>query len=98
MVVVDTKTAQIKCINKNPRLDPYHRITHVGGYTDRQWKITLDDAIGMIERREWAFYVDRPLGDRVWVRVAVSRHGNKYLRTDADDDAPNNLLSLPECP
>ncbi|NKM63098.1 DUF3892 domain-containing protein [Rhizobium leguminosarum bv. viciae] len=91
-------TAQIKCINKNPRNDIYHAITHVGGFTDKQWKLTLDDAIGKIERREWAFYVDRPRGDRVWVEVAVSRFGNKYLKTDADGDEPNNLLSLPECP
>lgn len=91
-------TAQIKCINKNPRNDIYHAITHVGGFTDRPWKLTLDDAIGKIERREWEFYVERPQGDRVWVEVAVSRFGNKYLKTDADGDAPNNLLSLPECP
>ncbi|MBX4895432.1 MULTISPECIES: DUF3892 domain-containing protein [Rhizobium] len=91
-------TAQIKCINKNPRNDIYHAITHVGGFTDRQWKLTLDDAISKIERGEWAFYVDRPRGDRVWVEVAVSRFGNKYLKTDADGDEPNNLLSLPECP
>ncbi|MBX5217866.1 DUF3892 domain-containing protein [Rhizobium sp. NLR9a] len=91
-------TAQIKCINKNPRNDIYHAITHVGGFTDRQWKLTLDDAISKIERGEWAFYIDRPRGDRVWVEVAVSRFGNKYLKTDADGDEPNNLLSLPECP
>lgn len=93
-----TSTAQIKCINKDPRLDPYHAITHVGGYATSQWKLTLADAIGRIERQEWQFYVERPSGDRVWVRVATSRYGNKYLKTDADGDEPNNLLSLPECP
>lgn len=91
-------TAQIKCINKNPRLDPYHAITHVGGYANKQWKLTLDEAIGMIQRKEWQFYVERPRGDRVWVVVAKSRYGNLYLKTDADGDEPNNLLSLPECP
>ena len=30
--------------------------------------------------------------------VAVSRFGNKYIKTEADGDQPNNLLSLPECP
>jgi hypothetical protein len=92
------KTAQIKCINKIPRADPYRAITHVGGYVTSQWKLTLADAIGKIERGEWTFYVEQPPGDRVWVEVAVSRHGNKYLKTDADGDEPNNLLSLPECP
>ncbi|WP_414322894.1 DUF3892 domain-containing protein [Xanthomonas campestris] len=30
--------------------------------------------------------------------VATSRSGRKYLRTTADHDTPDNLLSLPECP
>lgn len=43
------------------------------------------------------FYVsvqNRP----VKVIVAVSKYGNKYLKTEADGEEPNNLLSLPECP
>jgi hypothetical protein len=96
--IAAVKTAQIKCINKDPRLDPYRRITHVGGYATSQWKLTVAEAIQLIERREWRFFVERPRGDRVWVVVAVSKYGNKYLRTEADGDEPNNLLSLPECP
>jgi hypothetical protein len=37
-------------------------------------------------------------GRPVRVIVAVSRFGNKYLKTEADGAEPNNLLSLPECP
>lgn len=96
MSTVTTKTAQIKCINKNPREDRYNSITHVGGYVNEQWKITKDDAIGMIERREWSFYTMAG-AHRVWVVVAV-RNGRKYLKTEADHDTPDNLLSLPECP
>lgn len=92
------KTAQIKCINKSDRDNPHERITHVGGYTDKHWKITQQEAILYIESGEWRFYVERPEGDAVWVMVAVSRYGNKYLKTEADGDQPNNLLSLPECP
>lgn len=88
--------AQIKCINKNPREDRYHSITHVGGYADRRWKITKEDAIGKIERGEWNFYTQAN-GHRVNVIVA-SRNGRKYLKTEADRDTPDNLLSLPECP
>ncbi|MDD5382312.1 MAG: DUF3892 domain-containing protein, partial [Candidatus Margulisbacteria bacterium] len=29
--------------------------------------------------------------------VAI-RSGRKYLKTEADGEAPNNLLSLPTCP
>lgn len=90
------QSTQIKCINKNPREDRHHSITHVGGYTDRQWKITKEDAIGMIERGEWSFYTIAN-GHRRDVIVA-SRNGRKYLKTTADSDTPDNLLSLPECP
>lgn len=37
-------------------------------------------------------------GRAVDIIVAVSRFGNKYIKTEADGDQPNNLLSLPECP
>tara|TARA_R110000787_G_scaffold42533_1_gene104565 strand:+ start:255 stop:536 length:282 start_codon:yes stop_codon:yes gene_type:complete len=92
-----TQTAQIKCINKTNRASAWERISHVGGFAQNQWKLTLDDAIGKIERGEWKFYVSVG-GDSVWVDVAVSASGNKYLKTRPDGDMPNNLLSLPECP
>lgn len=91
------KTAQITCINKVPRNDPNESITHVGGFITSAWKLTLDDAIGKIERGEWNFYVHVG-GKSVWVVVATSRAGNKYLKTEADSSTSNNLLSLQECP
>ena len=91
-----TKTAQVKCINKDPRYDPYNRITHIGGFADSQWKLTLDEAIGMIERREWEFYT--LVGGHRRTIIVATRNGRKYLKTDADYDTPDNLLSLPECP
>ena len=90
------QSAQIKCINKNPREDRHHAITHVGGFTTERWKITAQDAIGKIERGEWAFYTIAN-GHRADVIVAT-RLGRKYLKTTADYDTPDNLLSLPECP
>lgn len=90
-------TAQITCINKIPRNDPNESITHVGGRGSQgPWRLTLADAIGKIERKEWQFYV-AVNGKSVWVVVATSRAGNKYLRTEADNSTTNNLLSLPEC-
>lgn len=96
MTTTTTQTAQIRCINKDPREDRYHAITHVGGYGTSQWKLTLDGAIGLIERREWEFYT-MANGHRADVIVAM-RNGRKYLKTTADYDTPDNLLSLAECP
>lgn len=90
-------TVQVKCINKDDRYNPYERITHIGGYTDKQWKITLAAAIKYIETDEWGFYVNVN-GERAWIVVAISPYGNKYLKTQPDRSEPNNLLSLPECP
>lgn len=93
------KVIEIKCINKLDRPNPHERITHVGGYSDKQWKITQQEAIDFIESDQWKFWVKPPAAkESVWVVVAISRYGNKYLKTENDGEDQNNLLSLPECP
>lgn len=93
------KTQTILCINKDDRDDPYTSITHVGGTNSdgARWKQTQDRTISDIESGEWVFYTNVG-GSRVKVIVAVSRYGNKYIKTEADGEGENNLLSLPECP
>lgn len=83
---------QITCINKNDRQNKHERITHVGG---DGWKITQQKAISNIESGDESYYVNQG-GKKVNVIVAT-RNGTKYLKTEADGDDPNNLLSLPEC-
>jgi hypothetical protein len=94
-----TDNVEVKCINKSNRSDPHERIINIGGVNPggSRWKLSQADAIARIEGGQWSFYVTRG-GRTVRVIVAVSRFGNKYLKTEADGEQPDNLLSLPECP
>jgi hypothetical protein len=92
------ESAQVSCINKTNRYDAHDRIHSIGGVAGgKRWKLSQQAAIVEIEAGRWAFYVSQG-GNIVWVVVAVSRFGHKYLKTEADGEQPNNLLSLPECP
>jgi len=86
---------EVTCISKSDRDNAWERITRFGG---PGWRMTQAEMIAAIEQKTYGeFYVDRPRGDRVNLIVAVSQHGNKYVKTEADGVQPNNLLSLPEC-
>jgi hypothetical protein len=89
---------QISCVTKSDRFNPHERITHIGGRNPdgSAWKLTQEQAIQGVERDEWRFYT-LVRGEHADVIVAVSRFGNKYLKTVADGEQPDNLLSLPEC-
>ncbi len=89
---------EIKCINKTDRYNAHERIRAVGGVNPNgtAWKLSQENAIAGMEARQWEFFV-RVDGRMVDVTVAMSRYGNKYLKTTADGEQPNNLLSLYEC-
>ncbi len=94
-----TARVQIKCINKSDRTNPHERIISVGGVNPngKRWKLSQEKAIRGIEDGSYDFYVSVD-GKSVGVVVAISQHGNKYIKTKADGEGQNNLLSLPECP
>lgn len=89
---------QITCIIPDGA-DSDRRIDSVGGATGGAggggWCIKLDAAIKGIEEGKWRFWTIAN-GKSVWVIIA-KRNGKKYLKTEADGDEPNNLLSLPRC-
>jgi len=89
---------RVECVNKTNRTDPHERIHNIGGRNENgtRWKLSQEDAIAGIESGKWDFYVSVN-GQAVAVIVAT-RLGRKYLKTVADGEQPNNLLSLPECP
>ncbi len=89
---------EVLCVRKADRTNPHERITHIGGRNEdgTAWRITQEEAIAGIESGKWSFFVSRG-GRTVNVVVAVSRWDNKYIKTEADGEQPDNLLSLPEC-
>ena len=89
---------EVTCINKSDRQNPHERILSIGGArTGTRWKFRQIDAIAYIESKRFEFFVNQG-GRTVNVVVAISRLGRKYLKTVADGEQPDNLLSLPECP
>ena len=89
---------QIDCIEKDDRLNPHEAIQNIGGRNPdgKRWSLTQKQAIDGIDSGKWDFYVVAA-GRHVKVIVATSRYGNKYIKTEADGDSPNNLLSLQSC-
>ena len=95
-----TATHQVTCIIPDGA-DRDRRIDSIGGstgaeHTNGPWTLKLDDAIAGIEDRRWRFWTRDSDGNSVWVIVA-RRNVKKYLKTEADDVEPNNLLALPRC-
>jgi hypothetical protein len=88
---------QITCINKPDRNSPVEHITHVGGYGNTQWKLSVEEVIRRIEARTEAFFVR--VGNNEADVIVVSPIGRrKHIRTNPDLTKVDNLLSLPECP
>jgi hypothetical protein len=83
----------VTCINKRgDHYSPHERIQAIGG---AGWKHHEDDAIRRIDTASDSYTVTR--AGRI-VRVVTAVHlGRRYLKTEPDGIAPDNLLALPEC-
>ena len=94
------KTQTIRCIIKADRKSPYEAIEYVGGTNldGSRWKQTQKQTVQEIDSGEWEYFAEGPRTKRVKVITATSRFGHRYIKTEADGDEPDNLLSLPTCP
>tara|TARA_R110000868_G_scaffold102670_5_gene282787 strand:+ start:1779 stop:2042 length:264 start_codon:yes stop_codon:yes gene_type:complete len=86
------------CINKRGgHFNPHERIQAIGGVQNGfRWKDSENTAIRNVELDPKSYYTSAG-GKSVWVIIGM-HNGRKYLKTQNDGYAPDNLLSLPECP
>ena len=93
------KYLRIRCVVKSDQISAHERIQSVGGAKPDgdHWNLSQSKAISSIEDGTSVFYIE-DRGRRVEVIVGVDRSGNKYLKTVADREQPQKLLSLPGCP
>ncbi len=89
---------QVTCITKPNPQSPHEHITHLGNPAGN-WRWTREQVIESIEAKANTFFVIDPLnGKRSDVGVVHPQGGSAYVRTHADGQWNNNLLSLQQCP
>lgn len=88
----------ISCVIRSGLVNHDRRIETLGGVNPdgAHWRISQADAAAGIEAGRWSFYV-KTGGGELPVVVAVSKYGQKYLKTSGDGLQPDGLLALPEC-
>jgi hypothetical protein len=92
---------KVSCIKKTNRPNHWERISHIGGqYADgTRWQLTEEQAIAGIKSKALEYFVEVPGYASVDVIIAEGGPNRReYLKTKADSETSNNLLSLPECP
>lgn len=89
---------QITCIVKPHPQSTHEHITHVGNPV-AQWIWPREKVIESIDSNTNTFYVlDPASGRKAYVGVVREAGRQPYLRTHADGQWNNNLLSLNQCP
>lgn len=89
---------QVTCITKPNPESSHEHITHLGNPA-ANWKWTREQVIASIEAKTNTFYVlDPNTGKRSNVGVVRPEGRPAYVRTYADGQWSNNLLSSDQCP
>ncbi|PWT84533.1 MAG: DUF3892 domain-containing protein [Blastocatellia bacterium] len=63
----------------------------------RRWKLSIDEAIEGVVGGKWSFFIELGIYETVNIEVARSPSGQLYLKSEIDEDTPDQLLVLPEC-
>jgi hypothetical protein len=89
---------QVTCITKPNPQSQHEHITHLGNPSNG-WKWTREEVITSIDAKTNTFFVLDPITSKR-SEVGVVRFASQapYLRTYADGNWNNNLLSLAQCP
>jgi hypothetical protein len=89
---------QVTCITKPHPQSPHEHITELGN-PRAGWKWSREQVIASIDARANTFFVVDPR-NRKRADIGVVRPAGRpaYLRTHADGDWNDNLLSLDQCP
>lgn len=88
---------QVTCINKSTPQGGHEHITHLGALNG-SWKWTREQVIVSIDAKTNTFFVIDPKNNkRADVGVVRPAGSPAYVRTYADSDWNDNLLSLSTC-
>ena len=89
---------KVTCITKSTPHSSYEHITHIGNPA-AGWRWTREQVIASIEAKTNSFFVIDPVtGKRSDIGVIRPTGRAPYLRTYADGNWNDNLLSLNQCP
>ena len=94
-------SVRINCINKAGGYhdDPHVAIEHLGWTNESngsQGKSTRLEMYNWLKEGGQAYVQDR-FGNKAYLVPKVSRNGNPFVQTIADNTPTDNLLKLPEC-
>lgn len=87
---------RVTCITK-PQNGSHEHITHIGNSLDR-WKLATAEVVRRIDSKADTFYVqDSRTGNVAYIGVVRPSNHAPYLRTYANGNWNDNLLSLAQC-
>jgi len=85
---------KVNWVDLSDQDDPYQRVKNIGGTSRKlEWQHTRDQAIRFLDQDEFCYYMEDN-GRVLKLKVGLDPNGAKFLKTDADADQPQLLLSL----